>query len=130
MTEPGPGFPQNLNGAEILYRVLGKKKECRDHTFAFLIRESEKNSGLSVAYNCTPEEAEAPFNSWGILSLVAGDVSALGHPVVPDAPTHANITNIPYKEDNETAAFHIAENLSRICNPVVLRASEKKRQNP
>jgi hypothetical protein len=66
----------------------------------------------------------------GVLSLVAGEVSALDHPVIPDAPTHANIKNIPYKEDDEKAAFQIAEKLSRICSPVVLHASEKQRQNP
>ena len=92
-----------------------------------MIEENERESGLSVSFNCTANEAETKFDSYGVRSLVAQHVDALGLPVVPDEPTHANITNIPHKNDNEVEAMRIAEALLGISVVVVQHAAKKKK---
>jgi hypothetical protein len=120
-------LPALLQGQEVLFRVLKRSKWVKESLFAFLIEENERESGLSVSFNCTAEEAEANFDSYGVRSLIAQQVSALGLPVVPDEPTHANITNIPHKNDNEVEAIRIAEALLGISVVVIEHAAKKKK---
>jgi hypothetical protein len=125
-------LPALLQGQEVLFRVLKKRKWLDEKLFAFLIEERDRDSGLSVSFNWPAEEAEARFDSCGVRSLVAQQVDGLGLPVVPDEPTHANIKNIPYRHDEgrELDALRIAEALLSISDVVIERTEKKKKTEP
>ena len=129
---PFAAYPA-LTHEEILYRVL-KNRDYADKgkPFAFLLGKHEVDSGLSVAFNCTSDQAEAVFEStFGSVSLVASktaQIDGLGGSklaVIPDSPTHANITNIPHKDDYPTDALRIAEALAAISDEVIVRERRK-----
>ncbi len=93
---------------------------------AFMLRSDERDSGLSVCFDCTPEECVATLNaSYGFAILLAGGVFDLNLQVVSDAPHHANIKGIPYKEDDPPRAEFLASQLAG----VVVRAQHTKRVN-
>ena len=121
------GFPAELTGDETLYRALRTKSEQDDKLRAFLLRGDERDSGLSVNYNCTPDDCENALNkSYGVLSLAARQVTDLDLHVAPDKPTHANITGIPHQDEDPGRAFFIAGQLSGLA--VTVR--EGKRMPP
>lgn len=125
----GPALPPELVGDETLYRALRSKAEREDKRRAFLLRANERDTGLSVMYNCTPDECENEFvPSHGVLSLVARQVAGLGLHVVPDEPTHANITGIPHENDDRDQAFFIAGQLSGLA--VILREGKRMPPHP
>lgn len=116
MSAATPAFPINLTANELLLRALRSKAEQEDKRRAFLLRNNERDSGLSVSYNCTPDECENAFKKiYGVLSLLAQQVMALDLPVVADEPTHANIKNVPHQDDDPNRAMAIAGQLSGLA---------------
>ena len=86
----------------------------RDLHEAFLLRADERDSGLSVNFDCTPDECRSHFNrTYGVASLTVRLVLELELQVVPDEPQHANITGVPYKEDDPARAEYLADELAR-----------------
>jgi len=74
---------------------------------AFLLRQNEQ--GLSVNYECTPQECAAQFKKChGVASLHVGRVRNLGLDVVPDEPHHANILGLPHRDDDPATAERMA----------------------
>src|SRR5437879_7422307 len=115
MVGPPPLLPEQLVGEEVLFRALRNKGQQNDKRQAFLVRTDEKDSGLSVKYNCTPDDCENELEekSYGVLSLIAHQVTDLGLRVVPDEPQHANIKDVPHKDDDPERAMLLAGELSR-----------------
>jgi hypothetical protein len=82
---------------------------------AFMVRADERDSGLSVNYNCTADEARTSGElnpTYGAASLTAQCVFALELRVEPDEPQHANIVGVPYKEDDRRKAEWLAGKLA------------------
>jgi hypothetical protein len=113
MNDLRPQLPV-LECTAVVYRVLAAAKWLESLPDAFLIRADEKQSGLSVCYNCTIAEARNSLKkSYGAATLHVGKVRTLHLDVVPDEPTHANIVGLPYKEDNPTEAERFASLLAK-----------------
>src|SRR5882762_8844776 len=111
-----PALPAQLVGEEVLFRALRNKGQQEDKRGAFLLRNDERATGLSVRRNCTPDDCENDFSkSYGVLSLIAQQVVALGLRVVPDEPQHANIKDVPHKDDDPERAMLIAGRLSALA---------------
>jgi len=93
-----------------------------------MLKEDERNSGLSVSFDCTTAECRAGFNrTYGVASLLAQSIFDLALQVVPDTPTHANITGIPYKEDDPDRAEWLAGKLAE-CATVVEHDKQQRRE--
>jgi len=121
------GLPGQLLADELLYRVLRSKAQLLDKRRAFLLRLCEKDTGLSVGYNCTPDQCENELQvSYGVLSLVARHVTGLNLRVVPDGPTHANIQGFPHEDDDFDRAMFLAGQLSSLAQS--LREGKRERQ--
>jgi hypothetical protein len=113
------GLPPELLGDEVLFRALRTRDQQTDKRRAFLLRADERNTGLSVSYNCTSDSCEYRLKkTYGVLSVIARMVKGLGLSVIPDEPTHANITGIPHEEDDAEKAFLIAGQLCDIAETV------------
>jgi len=96
-----------------LLRVLRNRAEEEDHARAFFLRNDERDSGLSVRFHCTYEKCRADFNSsYGVLALTVQSVLEIPLPVEPDAIDHANIKEVPHKDDDELRATYLARRLS------------------
>jgi hypothetical protein len=94
-----------LGNDDTLLRALLKRAQLDDPRTAFLIRNDERDTGLSVNFDLTPEECRAYFDTtYGIRSLLVRCVRDLQLEIVPDEPHHANVTGIP----------HLAGELSKI----------------
>jgi hypothetical protein len=139
MTNATPAFPTLLVDDETLFRALRNKAQQDDKRRAFLLRSNEKDTGLSVSYNCSPDDCENELEkkSYGVLSMTPRQVTALnsvhqGAPldlsVVPDAPQHANIKGIPHEDDNADLAWWIAGQLSGLATTI--REGLKKLPSP
>ena len=91
-------FP--LGCSTIVLRALAVSGWIQNLHEAFLLRASDRSTGLSVSYSCPPSECRSALKtSHGVISLHVGRVRELRLDVVPDEPTHANIKGLPYKED-------------------------------
>jgi hypothetical protein len=124
-TQPPVQLRQLLPEDDLL-RALLNSRQARDLHEAFLLRHDEKDSGLSVKYDCTPEECRSEFNkTYGVASLTVRCVRDLELDVVPDQLTHANIIGIPYKEDNPDRAEWFASKLAE-CAQIVDRGIWKR----
>lgn len=96
-----------------LLRAILSNRAFANLPEAFLLRASDKGSGLSVSFDCTAAECRAQFRTtYGVAMLRVSDVRSLSLEVVPDSPTHANITGMPYKEDDPDQAEWIASQLA------------------
>lgn len=111
-----PALPTQLVADEVLLRALRTKAEQEDKRRAFLLRANEKDSGLSVMLNCTPDYCENELKkSYGVLSVIANQVTELGLRVVQDEPTHANIKDVPHESEDADQAMAIAGKLSDLA---------------
>ena len=111
-----PQLPTELAGEEVLFRALRTSAEQKDKRWAFLLRSTERDSGLSVSYNCTADDCENELKkSYGVLSVIARQVKALRLRVVPDRPTHANIEGLPHEKDDPDNAMFMAGQLSGLA---------------
>lgn len=146
MTNATP-IPLQLAGNESLFRALRSKAHQDDKRRAFLLRSSEKGSGLSVSYNCTPDDCENQLDakSYGVLSILARQVTSLNAmpsvpggaslnlTVIPDEPTHATIKGIPHMDEDQDLALWIAGELSRLASTIregLRKLPHKQKQEP
>jgi hypothetical protein len=98
---------------DVLMRALLNQKARINLPDAFMLRHDERDTGLSVHFDCTPEECRANFKrTYGVLGLTVRNVTELALRVVPDGPKHANILDIPYKDDDPARAEHLASQLA------------------
>ncbi len=105
----------------IVYRTLLRKQWIDEDTGrvkadAYFLRKSKNEQGLSVniARACSPEQCAALFNKcYGVASLNVGRIRDLGLDVMPDSPSHANITGVPYREDDPAMAERLAGLLAK-----------------
>ena len=105
---------------EIVYRALMNKKWINEDTgqirpSAFFLRKHRGETGLSVNIStvCSPEDCAERFRCKAVASLHVGSVRNLGLDIVQDMPTHANITGLPYREDNLAEAERLAGLLAK-----------------
>ena len=105
---------------EIVYRALMNKKWLNEDTGkirpgAFFLRKHRAETGLSVNISavCSPEDCAKRFRCKAIASLHVGSVRDLGLDVVQDGFNHANITGLPYHEDNLAEAERLAGLLAK-----------------
>jgi hypothetical protein len=123
-----PAF-EALATDEILKRVLRSARMLENLRDAFLLRQNERNSGLSVFYRLTNEACRAGFlTSYGVADLRVGGVRELGLGVVPDELHHANITGLPYQEDDPEMAEWYAGRLADQA-AIVDRGKQRGQQN-
>lgn len=106
--------------SEIVYRALMKKKWINEDTGrirpdAFFLRKHREETGLSVniAAVCTPEDCAERFKCKAVASLHIGNVRNLGLDIVQDNFNHANITGLPYREDDLAEAERLAGLLAK-----------------
>lgn len=110
-----------LLSSAIVYRALLRKRWIDQDTGkvkadAYFLREKEKNTGLSVsiALTCSPQQCAKKFlECFGVASLNVGRIRDIGLDVVPDSLNHANITGLPYREDDRDGAERFAGLLAR-----------------
>lgn len=121
MSSPASGL-RAIVESDTLHRVLRTRKHSDDLHEAFMLRAVEKDSGLSVNYDCTADEARMQLHfdiTYGVASLLASSATSLNLKVVPNEAKHANITGIPYKEDDEAQAEWIASQLAKRVTDVI-----------
>jgi hypothetical protein len=117
---PLPHYPCE----KIVFRAIPypdwRTKDGRPTNQLFYYKPDRDGIGLSVSP--TVEDCRDNFTApiYGIVSLHVGRIRDLGLDVVPDKPTHANIVNIPPRENgNEIITKNLAEdlkNLSRLIS--------------
>lgn len=108
------GGPRDLTSEDTLLRALRRSDERKELKQAFMLRQDERQSGLSVNFDCSAEQCRDQFKkSYGVVTLVVRDVNDLGLEVVPDQPHHANIHGIPHKDDDPETAEHLANSLAQ-----------------
>jgi hypothetical protein len=106
---------------DLLLRVLLRRSELDDPRSAFFLRANEKDSGLSVNFDYTPDECRAQpcfDKTYGVRSLTVQSVQALALGVQPDEPHHANITGLPHVDDDPDRAEYLAGQLERVSTLV------------
>jgi hypothetical protein len=104
-----------LVDAETVLRGLLRRGELDDPRTAFFIRLSERDTGLSVNFDLTPEQCRAQFKkTYGVRSLLVQFVRALELEVIPDDAHHANVTGIPHIDDDPVRAEFLAGELLKI----------------
>jgi hypothetical protein len=89
-----------LVDADTVMRVLLRRGELDDPRTAFFVRYNERNTGLSVNFDLTPEQCRAQDcfeKTYGVRSLVVQFVKALELEIIPDDVHHANVTGIPHR---------------------------------
>ena len=79
------------------------------------MRRQRDLKGLSVG--SSPETATAHLDfHYGCCVLITGEVRAIeGLDVQPDSATHANITGVPFRSEDEQRALQVASDLQRIA---------------
>lgn len=103
----------------MLRRQWIDKRTKRVTSAAFIRRPRENGrdaAGLSVglANRCTLEEFRCGFDTcYGVATLHVGRIRDIELDVEQDEPKHANITGLPYREDNEVEAERMAGLLAR-----------------
>ena len=124
MTEYSEGleskFPA-LPSDAVVYRAIIKKRWVNTDTGeilpdAFFLRKGKGETGLSVniAAVCSPEDCAARFTKCKfVASLQVGTVRNLGLDIIQDQHNHANITGLPYREDDLAEALRLASSLAK-----------------
>ena len=113
------GYPP-LSCDAIVYRILRKRWINKDTgevlPDAFFLRKEQNEVGVSVdiATACTPAECASKFKKCNaVASLHVGRVRDLGLDIIQDTPIHANIMNLPYREDDPATAERLAGMLAK-----------------
>ncbi len=108
----------------VVYRALLRKQWIDEDTFrvkadAYFLRASEPGLSVNIASACSPEQCAALFRKcYGVASLQVGRVREIGLDVEQDSANHANITGLPYREDNLEEAERLAGLLAK-CSHIV-----------
>ena len=111
--------PRVLVDTDTVLRALLRKAETIDPRTAFMIRQNERETGLSVNFDMTPEECRTQFKvTFGIRSLLVKSVNELDLKVAPDSARHANITGIPFVDDDPATAEFLAGQLLKVSTLV------------
>jgi len=102
----------------IVYRALIKKKWIDEDTvklkLMLFLHERELGLSVNIAATSSPQESAARFKKCSaIASLHIGRVRQLGLDVVQDSITHANLTGLPYQDDNLADAERLAGLLAK-----------------
>ena len=128
-----PRLPWNgakeLEDATLIYRAVLRERYIKNGIRAAnFIRRSSDTIGLSVnnPEACTPQQLCATFQEcYGTLTLQVGRVRGLGLEVIPDTEPdpnilcdHANITNLPFQNDNPERAEVLATALVGLVEQV------------
>ena len=112
MTSDTPPLPELVPDDDLL-RALRNRRELEYLPNAFLLRDNEKDSGLSVSIRSTAAECRALFNrTFGVAQLTVSQVTELDLSVVPDEPHHANIVGVPHRDDDPDKAEWLASRLA------------------
>jgi hypothetical protein len=99
---------------EFIDRVTGKVTPA-----AFILRPRPKDDdGLSVDFKSARSCYKSLKKCYGVVSLHVGRVRNLKLDIVPDDPTHANVTGLPRQEENPTEAANLADELARQARTV------------
>jgi hypothetical protein len=110
---------RELVPADALLRALRNSKQAQDLHEAFLLRADERESGLSVNFDCTADECRSQFSkTYGVARLTVQSVRELALEVVPDRRRHANIKGIPHVEDDPLQAEWFASKLAE-CAKII-----------
>src|ERR1051326_117209 len=120
--QPLPALECNV----IVLRVLRNSGWVKDPSLAFLLRPDEVDSGLSVNWNMSVEEARKGCKKcYGAYSLHVGRVRSLKLDVVADEPHHALIKGLPHHDTRE--AERLASLLAQQSRPACdLKAYKKE----
>jgi hypothetical protein len=103
-----------LDCTVLLLRALRAASWVDNLHEAFLLRSEEIKTGLSVSHSCSIAECRNTLKkSYGVVSLHTGRVRLLGLDVLQDEAMHANVTGLPYKEDNPAEAERFATLLAK-----------------
>ena len=123
MTEYGEELESKfapLPSDAVVYRAISKKRWVNTDTGeilpdAFFLRKDKGETGISVniATVCSPEDCAARFKCKFVASLQIGTVRDLGLDIVQDNYNHANITGLPYGEDDLAEAVRLASLLAK-----------------
>jgi len=117
---------RELVDGDTLLRAILTARALANLPDAFLLRFDEKDTGLSVRFDCSHDECRAGFRAtYGVVSLTVGCVQALDLRVIHDEPTHANIKGLPYKEDDPDSAEWFAGRLAE-CATIVDRERRRR----
>jgi hypothetical protein len=125
-----PPLPCNA----IVYRTLIKKRWINEDTGevladAFFRRKDGDTVGVSVniATALTPAECTSRFKKCNaVASLHVGRVRDLGLDIIQDKLTHANIMNLPYREDDLPKAEKLAGLLAKQSRIIRTDSSNRK----
>jgi hypothetical protein len=107
-----------LECATIVFRALRRAADLdrvakRINSGAFLRRRATDPTGLSVNYNCQARECGQDLKKrHGVATLHVGHIRSLELDVVSDAPTHANITGVPIRDESDQVSIDRAERLA------------------
>jgi hypothetical protein len=106
--------------AQIVYRAQifedwVKNGRVKHQAFTRLRKDTV---GLSVGP--TPEDSRAGLSNpiFGYISLHVGRVRSIGLDVVPDSPTHGNITGVPFREVDHAEHGRLTRLLAEMARPV------------
>lgn len=100
---------------------------------SLFFRAAKDTIGLSVDYNVeVPAGCGAQLSGKrAVVKLISGEVRSVDNrlDVVPDTPTHANITGLPFYEDFEQRelAEQLAAMLVEICDVAWTKESDASR---
>jgi hypothetical protein len=125
------GYPP-LSCDAIVYRTLIKRRWINEDTGevlpdAFFRRKERNEIGVSVdiATAITPAECTSRFKKCNaVASLHVGRVRDLGLDIIQDKPTHANIMNLPYREDDPPTAERLAGMLAKQSRIIRVNGNE------
>lgn len=108
-----------LPANSIVYRAILRKQWLDEDTGkvkadAYFLRANERELSVNLASMCSPEQCARLFRKcYGIASLEVGRVREIGLDVEQDSVNHANITWLPYREDNLAEAERLAGLLAK-----------------
>jgi hypothetical protein len=112
----------------IVYRSMLRKQWINEDTGkvkadAYFLRANEQGLSVNLASECSPEQCAGFFRQcYGVASLEVGGVRKIGLDVEQDSVNHANITGLPYKEDNLAEAERLAGLLANLSQLVLQKA--------
>jgi hypothetical protein len=90
---------------------------------AYFLRANEQGLSVNLASEYSPERCAGFFRQcYGVASLEVGGVRKIGLDVEQDSVNHANITGLPYKEDNLAEAERLAGLLANLSQLVLQKA--------
>ncbi|WP_009630750.1 hypothetical protein [Synechocystis sp. PCC 7509] len=108
-----------LPADSIIYRAILRKQWIDEDTGrikadAYFLRANELGLSVNLASAYSLEQCANLFRKcYGIASLEVGRVREIGLNVEQDSPDHANITGLPYQEDNLVEAERLAGLLAK-----------------